>query len=391
MNDRRERDLIEIHTKPDAPAEREAKPRRGGALTAGLAIALFFLFWASLLLMAPYRQFHFTPAWVFEHIRDRFSALYAFLTGASDDFAVTVYQYLAVMLAGAALAACGCIFKGSFRNELAGPSTMGVMAGGTLGAMVYLLFFASAVPAAFAEADLAAWAERSWLQVYGRQLAALLGCCGGVALVLGVSAAAGRGRLSAPAMIVSGTVLSAITGSVSRLLQYYIILSDPYDPRIDAIRDLNMGSFSAINGPLPLLMMAVPVLLCLALLLALRRRLNALFLAEDEVRTIGVSIRRLRYGMVAVGTVMTAVIVSFCGHIGFLGYMVPLIGRRIAGADMERLLPVSMLLGAILLTLVYDAAYFCGMTDYLNLFTSAIGSVVLLAILLRKGGGRPCG
>ena len=389
MNDRRGAEPIELHTPSAAPPERET-PRRGGALTAGLAIALFFLFWASLLLMAPYSRFHFTPAWVFEHVRERFSALYAFLTGASDDFAVTVYQYLAVMLTGAALAACGCIFKGSFRNELAGPSTMGVMAGGTLGTMIYLLCFVSAAPAAFGEADLSTWAARPLAEAYGRQLAALLGCCCGVALVLGVSAAAGRGRLSAPAMIVSGSVLSALTGSASRLLQYYIILSDPADPRIDAIRDLNMGSFNAVNGPLPLLLMAVPVLLCLALLLALRRRLNALFLGEDEARTIGVNVRRLRYGMVAAGTVMTAVIVSFCGHIGFLGYMVPLIARRIAGADMERLLPVSMLLGAILLTLVYDAAYVCGMTEYLNLFTRAIGGGARLVILLRKGGDRPC-
>lgn len=366
-------------------------PARKMSLIAILGVALFFLFWISLLFIVPYRQFHLSPAWIFEHVQARFAQLYAFLTGASSDFGITVYQYLAVVLVGGALAACGCIFKGSFRNELAGPSTMGVMAGGTLGLLVYLLLFtASNTQIAYSEADLSAWSSRSLFDMYGQQLFTLLGCFFSMVLVLSVATAAGRGRLSASAMILSGTVLSTITGSISKLIQYYIILSDPYDPRIEAIRDLSMGSFNRINGPLPLVMMAVPILLCLAVLMFLRHKLNALSLSEDEALTIGVNIRRYRYLIIAVGTVMTAVIVSFCGHIGFLGYMIPLIGKKLVGPDMSKLLPVSVLLGAILLTVVFDLAYICGLTDYLNLFTSAIGGFTMLGILLGKGGAQHC-
>lgn len=377
-----------IRLAQDVMPDGSGEGRRGMSLMAALGIVLFFLFWLSLLFLVPYRQFHLTPAWFFEHIQGRFSQLYGFLTGASLDFAITIYQYLAVMVVGAALAACGCVFKGVFRNELAGPSTMGVMAGGTLGLLIWLLVFVSpdGLPA-FGQADLAAWAERPLLDVYGRQVFTLLGCCGSVALVLAVATAAGRGRLSASAMILSGTVLSALTGSVSRLLQYYMILSDPADPRIETLRDVSMGNFNSINGLGPLLLLAVPLLVCMAALLILRRRLNLLTLSEDEALTMGVNIRRYRYLVTALGTVMTAVVVAFCGHIGFLGYMLPLIGRRLAGPDMAKLLPVSLLLGAILLTVVYDMAYVVGLTDSLNLFTSAIGGVVLLITLLRKGGG----
>lgn len=360
-------------------------------LTAVLGIVLFFLFWLSLLFIVPYQQFHMTPAWFFEHIQDRFVQLYAFLTGSSSDFGITVYQYLAVMLVGAALAACGCVFKGSFRNELAGPSTMGVMAGGTLGLLIYLLLFASSDGLiAYGQADLTAWAERSLVEVYGRQIFTLLGCCASVAVVLLVATAAGRGRLSSSAMILSGTVLSALTGSVSKLLQYYMILSDPADPRIDTLRDVSMGNFNSINSATALLLLAAPLLVCMAVLLLLRRRMDLLTLDEDEALTMGVNIRRYRYLVTALGTVMTAVVVAFCGHIGFLGYMIPLIARKLAGPNMTRLLPVSLLLGAILLTVVYDAAYVFGLTDSLNLFTSAIGGVVLLVILLRKGGTARC-
>lgn len=360
-------------------------------LTAMLGIVLFFLFWLSLLFIVPYQQFHMTPAWFFEHIQSRFAQLYAFLTGSSSDFGITVYQYLAVMLVGAALAACGCVFKGFFRNELAGPSTMGVMAGGTLGLLIYLLLFASSDGLiAYGQADLTAWAERSLVEVYGRQIFTLLGCCASVAVVLLVATAAGRGHMSSSAMILSGTVLSALTGSVSKLLQYYMILSDPADPRIDTLRDVSMGNFNSINSATALLLLAAPLLVCMAVLLLLRRRMDLLTLDEDEALTMGVNIRRYRYLVTALGTVMTAVVVAFCGYIGFLGYMIPLIARKLAGPSMTRLLPVSLLLGAILLTVVYDAAYIFGLTDSLNLFTSAIGGVVLLVILLRKGGAARC-
>ena len=72
----------------------------------------------------------------------------------------------------------------------------------------------------------------------------------------------------------------------------------------------------------------------------------------------------------------------------FLGFMLPLVGRKLAGPDMRTLLPVSMLLGSIFLLLVFDAAFIAGMTDYLNLFTSAIGGVVMIVTLLSRKEGK---
>lgn len=371
----------------DEAENRGLTPRRKMSIAAVLGIVLFFLFWFSLLFIVPYRQWSLSPAYIFESIKNRFSHFYAFFTGGHSEFGVTVYQYLAVIVTGAALAACGTVFQGSFRNVLAGPSTMGVMAGGTLGFMVYLLLFTSGdASPVLSEADIDAWAGRSFFEIYGLQLFALLGCFAGVALTVGVATAAGRGRLSAPAMILSGTVFSAITGGISNLIQYYMILTNPFDTRIEAVRSLMMGSFNRVTGPEPLAMMAVPILICLGALILLRHRLNLLSLGEDEALTIGVNIRTYRYVMIAVGTIITAFVVAFCGHIGFLGFMVPLVARKLTGPDMAKLLPVAMLTGAILLTLVFDLAYICGLTDYMNLFTSSIGGVVMLVTLLRKGG-----
>ncbi len=368
------------------PSETRAGTKK--PLIVVFSICLFFLFCFSLLFLVPYRQWSFSPAWVFESVKRRFAQLSAFLAGNDPAFGITICQLLAAVLTGAALAACGAIFQSGFRNMLAGPSTMGVMAGGTLGLLVYLLVFVSADgQIAYTTADLTGWADRSVWEVYRQQLVTLLGCACGVGLTVGVAAIAGRGRLSASAMILSGTVLSTLTQNLAKVLQYYMILHDPTDPRIDAIRSLTMGSFDAIASWQALAMLAIPIIVCLAALVLMRHRLNLLSLSEHEAAAIGVSLRALRYGLIAIGTILTAIVVSFCGHIGFLGFMIPLAARRLTGPDMAKLLPVSLLLGSMLLLLVFDAAYVAGLTGYLNLFTSSIGCVVLLAALFKGKGG----
>lgn len=359
-------------------------------LPALLAVILFFLFWLSLLFTVPVRDFVYSPAWVFVSVRRRLEELYRFLFLGGSPFGITVWQMLAVVLSGAALSCCGAALKGGFRNVMAGPSTMGVMAGGSLGMLIYLLLFVSdTAEGTTAVFDAAAYASRNFLDLYGRQLFTLAGCFAGVGFILAVAFAAGRGRLSAPAMIVSGTVFSVLIQNASSLIQYFMIVKNPDDPRITAIRELMMGSFNGITTGLSVAMMAAPILLCLGLILLLSPRLDLLALDEAEAVSLGFPIRRYRLCLVAVSTVLTAVVVSFCGHIGMLGFMVPLLGRKLAGPALRRQLPVDMLLGAILLVLIFDAATVAGLSDYLNLFTSGIGSVVMLVLLLSgRGGGR---
>ena len=64
-----------------------------------------------------------------------------FHAGDTGSIEIEYSRFLGIALAGAALATCGTIFQGTFRNVLAGPSTMGVMSGGSMGCMVYLLCF----------------------------------------------------------------------------------------------------------------------------------------------------------------------------------------------------------------------------------------------------------
>lgn len=405
---------IHIHTDPEnaGPLEHAGKHKKKPADEKNLwqpgrksrkmsFIWILFLVWLGIFLLSlffivSYRQGFFTIAYWLESVSGNIQSFFALLTGYGADNAVgkTLCQYLCIAFAGAGLAACGAVFQGTFRNVLAGPSTMGVMSGGTLGCTL-LLAFAGPVTQAGVVADandaLEASRQIGFWQQYQMSFAILIGCFGAVALVLGVSVLAGKGKVSPSALIVAGTVLSTVIGNVNMLIQYFIVEKNPSDPRIDTIRDVMMGSFNNATTPAVVAMMGIPIGICLVILLLISGRLNLLAMGEDEATVMGLNVPRCRNIMILVGTVITAAVVSFCGHIGFLGFMVPLVGRKVAGPDMKRLLPASMLLGAILLTLIFDLARFLTLTDSINIITSPIGAFVLLVVLLRKKGARQNG
>ena len=366
----------------------EKKHSKNFSVIGLLAIALIVLFFLSLVFIVPYDQFAFTPSWIFTHVQDRFTQFYLIISGKNDEFLKVFCQYIAVMLAGCALSVTGGVFKGSFKNVLAGPSTMGVMSGGTLGALVYILLFT--VSETQAEegktAALAEYASHSIIEAYGTQLFILVGSFLAVGLVMGIALAAGRGKVSGTAMIMSGTVLSSLTSSVFMMVQYYMILTDPSDTRIETLQDLMMGSFNNIENFLDIALFGIPIIVCIVICMSVSGRLNLLSLGEDEARSMGIDTGFYRNMMIIVGTVLTAIVIAFCGRIGFLGFMVPMVARKLVGPDMKKLIPCSALIGALMLTVVFDVAYICGLTDYMNLFTSSIGGIVMVIVIMRKGG-----
>lgn len=363
---------------------------------------ILFLIWLgifllSLFLIVSYRPGYLSLATWLESVSGNVQSFFALLTGYGADHTIekTLCQYLCIAFTGAGLAACGAIFQRTFRNVLAGPSTMGVMSGGTLGCTLLLAAMGPGAGAAAVVTDgnaaLAAVEQAGFRVRYQMPLAILIGCLGTALLIVGISVLAGRGRVSPSAMIVAGTVFSTVVGNINLLFQYFLMEKDPSDYRIAVIRNLMMGSFNEAATPQVVAMMGIPIGICLVLLLMLSGRLNLLGFEEDEARSMGLEVGKYRIFMILIGTVMTAVVVAFCGHIGFLGFMVPLAARKIAGPDMRRLLPASMLTGAILLTLIFDLARFLTMTDSLNVITSPIGAFVLLTVLLKKKGDKSHG
>ncbi|MCC8028958.1 MAG: iron ABC transporter permease [Lachnospiraceae bacterium] len=365
-------------------------------------VALLFLvyagvFVASLVFVTEYSvstvRIQFSLAYVLRIARQNINNIYQFMigNGAPGGINFQIIRYLIVGLIGSSLAACGALLQGTFRNVLAGPSTLGIQSGGTLGNLIYVLVFATSTTTVtvYTSSGLAeAAAQSNFFQRNLQQMLVLGGCLFGVLLVVSIATIAGRGKISSSAMILSGTVFSAVIGSFCSLIQYYIIVKNPSDDRIELLRSLSMGSLDRAYSLEHLLSMSAVLIPCMAVLAVFSGKMNMLSFGEDAARSMGMNVRMYKLLMMGASTLMTAVVTAYVGHIGMIGFMSPQIIRRVVGPDFRRLFPASIAFGALLMTIIYDVARVLVMTDSLNLFTSIIGSFVMVFVLLNRKGGR---
>ncbi len=375
---------------------REKKREKKWGTTVLLIFIYAGVFFFSLFFVTEYSvstiQNQFSLAYMLRMIRQSMEAFYHFLSGESGygGMDYQIIHYVLVGIVGASLAACGALLQGTFRNVLAGPSTLGIQSGGTLGNMIYVLFFCSTeVVVVYSYEDIQRIVEEATFFTRNTQfLLVLAGCIFGVFFVVSIATIAGKGKVSTSAMILAGTVFSSIIGSFCALIQYYIILKNPSDTRITLLRSLSMGSVSGYFSPEKLMLMLAVLIPCIIIMGLMAGKMNILAFGEETARTMGMNVKRYKLIMMGASTLMTAVVTAGVGHIGFLGFMVPQVTRKMVGPDFRRLFPTSVIFGALLLTLIYDVARVFFMTDSLNVFTSAIGSFVMLIILLKKKGGR---
>jgi iron complex transport system permease protein len=219
-----------------------------------------------------------------------------------------------------------------------------------------------------------------------QQALVLGGCLGVVLLVVGVTTFIGRGKIRTVDLIMSGVILNSLIGTLTGVVQYAILASNPYDIRVQIIRNLTMGSLDRAFTTEHMLTMCAFLIPCAVIMLLLANRMNILSHGEEEARTMGVNTRTFRIVVIGLNTVTMAVVLSFCGNIGFLGFIAPLAARRLVGPNFRRLLPASMILGALVLLVVYNAAQQFGLASYLNLLTSGFGSVLMIIAFLKGKG-----
>ena len=296
----------------------------------------------------------------------------------------TLFRYIAVALVGAALSVCGAVYQGAFKNALASPTTLGVQSGCVLGGTIYVMFFASFSTETTTAAQVHQELEN--MNIFERNaqsMAILIGCFAGVTAIVAISRIVGRGKISSIALILCGSVFgSFITGGVE-LMQYYLLLHDPYGDRTYALRFLMLGTFDRVISLEDLMLVAIPVLLAITAVMLMRSRLNLLVFGEDEARSMGIRVELTRNLMVGIVTFLTAIVISFCGQIGFVGFIIPHLARRFVGPDFRYLVPGSALLGAVCMMTVYYIATVIGYSSNINFVTSLVGGTIFLIMIIR--------
>ncbi|MFM9277418.1 FecCD family ABC transporter permease [Paenibacillus jiagnxiensis] len=224
---------------------------------------------------------------------------------------------------GAGLAVAGAAIQALTRNSLADPYILGVSSGASTAAVLVIIFGAF-----------------RFLGIYALPLSAFAGSL--LAMVLVFVLAKVGGEISTTRLLLSGIVTSMMLSAATN----FIVTLAPHADGIRSAMYWMMGSLTGAKWEhltVPALIVAVGA----ALLLSLHRSLNSLLMGEEAAVTLGVNIAAFRILLVVIAALVTGTIVSVSGSIGFVGLMIPHIARMMTGSDHRRVLPLSMLFGAI--------------------------------------------
>ena len=271
-------------------------------------------------------------------------------------FNVRLPRILMSMLVGAALAVSGAAFQAVFGNPLVSPDILGVSAGASFGAALAILLSGSA------------------LLIQGMALGFGLVAVGLVMLLGRV-----HNRTQLYMLVLVGVVVSALFEAFVSIIKY---VCDPYD-KLPTITSWLLGSLATATYR-DVIIAAIVIVPCSLVLLGLRWKLNLLSLDEEEARSLGVNVGRLRVVTIVMATFMTATTVALCGVIGWIGLVIPHVARLMLGTDHRTLVPASLLLGATYLLVIDDIARCAtGVEIPLSILTAIIGAP-FFAWLLRS-------
>jgi iron complex transport system permease protein len=161
-------------------------------------------------------------------------------------------------------------------------------------------------------------------------------------LLLVVFLASGSGGLSSTNLVLSGIIVAAILSAGISFLKYVA------DEQVGVIIFWLMGSFASRTWA-DVALVGTAVAGSLAVFMVYARDLNLMALGERSAASLGVDFQRVTLVLLVIASLVSAVCVAVAGIIGFVGLLVPHMMRMLTGPDNRRLLPVSMLAGAILL------------------------------------------
>lgn len=267
-------------------------------------------------------------------------------------------RILLALLIGAGLSIAGASFQGMFGNPLVSPDILGVSAGAGFGASLGILLMGHG----FASQVLA------------------LGC--GLAAIVFTFIISGKKDSPVFMLVLAGVVTSALFQALISLIKF---VADP-EEKLPAITYWLMGSLGTatykdlyVGGPI--------ILVGILILYSLRWRINLLTLPEDEAKSLGIPVTRLKWTVILGATLITASSVAIAGIIGWVGLIIPHVARMLVGNNNQLVLPVSLSIGGAYLLLIDNLARSVTATEIpLSILTAIIGAP-FFAILLRKTGG----
>ncbi|MGC4091685.1 MAG: iron ABC transporter permease [Polyangiaceae bacterium] len=285
------------------------------------------------------------------------------LGGAHGDFVLyqlRVPRMLVGALAGSALALAGASFQIIFNNALATPSTVGTLAGATLGAIAALAF----------------GIDR---EILGMPFTTFAAFAGALVTSFAVVAVGRSGRAKMADVLLAGIAVSLAASAIATGVEYIADSRALFAASRWALGHVAQVGYRGVTVLSPV------VALTSLVLLSQTRALESFALGEDIAYAQGVDVRRLRALVLIAASFSVAAIVAWCGPIAFVGLIVPHAVRLAVGPSVRTLLPLSTVAGAAFLTLCDALARSIvpGRELPVGVLTAALGAPALIALIAR--------
>lgn len=313
---------------------------------------------------------------------DMFSSLKHFFKGENP---ANIYEGVFIQLrfprvllcgiTGAILAVSGVLMQGLFRNPIVEPGLVGTSAGAALGASIVFVMAPNFSPAV--------------KSITGPLLVPIVAFAGALLATYIVYALAKNAkRVSIMSLLLIGIAINAVCLSGTGFMSYIA-----RDPQARSITFWNLGTFSGATWQQVFIVGAVATVIFIVSL-RYSKQLNTLLLGEEEAGYLGVDADKLKMRIMILNTAMVSVATAFVGVISFMGLIVPHVLRLLIGSDNKKLLPASMILGALLLVLADMCArlILAPAEVPIGIITSLVGAPIFIILLKRfnvineKGG-----
>lgn len=352
----------------DFPNEMKVSNRIRWMILAGFLLLVIVLFFISLMVGSSNMPFG-----------ESFMALF----GQGSDVAVRIVQKirlpetLAALIAGAGLSIAGLMMESTLKNPMASPSTLGVSNAAVFGANVSIIGFAGGFLATGNNPqDFAVGANP-----FATSSIAFIFAATSTLLVLALCSIR---SFSSETVVLAGIALGTVWTAATTLLQFFAT-----DVGLSAAIIWTFGDLSRATFTMDYIMLAVVGLSAIVFFL-LRWRFNAVAADERVAQTLGVHVRALRFVTLFLSSLVTAVVVSYLGVIGFVGIICPHVMRRIVGNNHRFLIPGSLLCGSALLLLSNIVSHLVGGGTALPVgaITALLGGPFFLYLIFARKGAK---
>jgi len=264
-------------------------------------------------------------------------------------------------MVGGSLAVSGAAFQGLFRNPLVSSGILGVTSGAGFGAALAIILFHATAP------------------IY---ISAFL--FGGLAVLLSFMIARVYNTTPTIMLVLGGTIVSSVFAALISFAKY---VADPTN-ELPSIVFWLMGSLASARYQ-DIVIAGLPMLIGIVGIVAVRWRINVLSMGDKEAQTLGINTKINKGIVIVCATLATAGAVCVSGIIGWVGLVIPHIGRMLVGNDNRVLIPTSISLGACFIILVDNLGrIITGSEIPLGILTALVGGPFFVYLLKStKGGG----